>query len=403
MTILYITFDGVTDHIGRSQVAPYVLGLARLGFKIHILSAEKSGREELVGRYRRLFEDAAIGWTRVDYSNRPQVVGQALTVFRMRRSARRIAQAERVRLMHCRCFPPSLIGWDLKRTRGTRFLYDFRDFYADNILVKSRGLKTMLGLGFKRLEGPMIRAADKIVCLTERAAAILAEQYLNDDPRARQRCQVIPCCADFSHFNRTRLTAADVSRAREKAGLRDNDFVLLYLGSLGPDYLLGQMMALFAQLLTARPNAKFLFLSNNGRELVEAARVARGVPTECVSFASADRDDVPAFLAIADMSVVFIRADVSKAGCSPTKLAELFACDVPVIANAGVGDMDRIIDPRCNGSVLVKNFSDETLRTAVEVVLAHKGTTNIRENSREFDVQEGIARYAAVYSELLHQ
>ena len=63
MTILYITFDGVTDHIGRSQVAPYVLGLARLGFKIHILSAEKSGREELVGRYRRLFEDAAIRWT----------------------------------------------------------------------------------------------------------------------------------------------------------------------------------------------------------------------------------------------------------------------------------------------------------------------------------------------------
>ena len=235
----------------------------------------------------------------------------------------------------------------------------------------------------------MIRAADKIVCLTERAAAILAEEYLKENPGARQQCQVIPCCADFSHFNRARLTAAEVFRAREKAGLGDNDFVLLYLGSLGPDYLLEQMMALFAQLLMARPNAKFLFLSNNGRELVEAARVARGVPVGCVSFASADRDDVPAFLAIADMSVVFIRADASKAGCSPTKLAELFACDVPVIANAGVGDMDSIIDPRCNGSVLVENFSDKTLRSAVEILLAHKGTTNIRENSRTIRLARG--------------
>ena len=41
MTILYITEDGITDHIGRAQVAPYLLGLARLGFDIHILSAEK--------------------------------------------------------------------------------------------------------------------------------------------------------------------------------------------------------------------------------------------------------------------------------------------------------------------------------------------------------------------------
>jgi glycosyltransferase involved in cell wall biosynthesis len=101
------------------------------------------------------------------------------------------------------------------------------------------------------------------------------------------------------------------------------------------------------------------------------------------------------------MSVIFIRADVSKAGCSPTKLAELFACGVPVIANSGVGDLDRIIDPQKNGSVLVKDFSDGSLGAAVEKLLALNGSVDIRENSREFDLEEGIARYAEVYSELL--
>ena len=40
MTVLYITQNGVADHIGQSQVAPYVLGLAREGHRIHLLSSE---------------------------------------------------------------------------------------------------------------------------------------------------------------------------------------------------------------------------------------------------------------------------------------------------------------------------------------------------------------------------
>jgi glycosyltransferase involved in cell wall biosynthesis len=101
--------------------------------------------------------------------------------------------------------------------------------------------------------------------------------------------------------------------------------------------------------------------------------------------------------------VIFIRADLSKAGCSPTKLAELFACNVPVIANTGVGDMDRIIDLERNGSAIVEDFSEPTLRAAVDEVLAPGHTTHIRENSREFDLEAGVERYAKVYAELLQR
>ncbi len=98
-----------------------------------------------------------------------------------------------------------------------------------------------------------------------------------------------------------------------------------------------------------------------------------------------------------------MRADVSKAGCSPTKLAELFACGIPVIANSGVGDLDEILAPEKNGSVVVHDFSDEALRGAVEKVLSflQSKSIDIREQSREFTLDEGVARYAAVYSEML--
>jgi len=403
MTVLYITQNGVTDHIGRSQVAPYVLGLARLGFRIHVLSAEKPGQHGLVEHYQKLFDSAGIRWTRVHYRNKPSVVGPAWTQALMHRTARRLVISESIRLIHCRSFPPALIAYRLKQTLGIKYIFDFRDFYADGGMQKTYGLAWLMYRRFKQLERPMIQNADKVVCLTERAKEVLANWYLLDVVDFAPRFQVIPCCADFSHFNLMRLVPADIAYGREKAGVQRGDFVLLYLGSLGPDYLLPQMMRLFRQVLIVNPKAFFLFVSNNGKELVDSECDAQGVPRNHIRFISADRNEVPSLIALADLSVVFIKADISKVGCSPTKLAELFACNVPVIANTGVGDLDAIIGLQKNGSVIVKDFSDETLRSAIEEVTAFKktGTVNIRENSREFALEEGVARYATVYEELL--
>jgi glycosyltransferase involved in cell wall biosynthesis len=398
--ILYITQNGVTDHIGRSQVAPYLIGLAQKGFKIHVLSAEKSCRDELIARYSRDFVATGIQWTHVPYRMSPPYVGQTWTQLDLRAAARRIVHSDGVSVVHCRSFPPALIGWELKRHFGVKFIFDFRNFDADGFIEKG-GLKKALGHGLNQVEGPLIRAAAKVVCLTEKAASVLAEWYFADDPKALGRFQVVPCCADFSLFDPSRVSEADLARARAIAGVSPGDFVLLYLGSLGPDYLLDRMMALFVQLLKERSTARFVFLSNNGEELVQSVVAAHGVSSERITFASVDRDEVPAFLALAHASVIFIRADISKAGCSPTKLAELFACGVPVIANAGVGDMDRIIDPRTNGSVLVADFTDTSLREAAKKILATDRTIPIRENSRQFDLAAGVAKYAAVYRQLL--
>ncbi|TAG85785.1 MAG: glycosyltransferase, partial [Bacteroidetes bacterium] len=41
MQILFISYDGMTDTLGQSQVLPYLVGLSKLGYLITILSAEK--------------------------------------------------------------------------------------------------------------------------------------------------------------------------------------------------------------------------------------------------------------------------------------------------------------------------------------------------------------------------
>jgi glycosyltransferase involved in cell wall biosynthesis len=403
MSTLYITQNGITDPIGQSQVAPYLLGLAMRGYRIHVLSAEKAGQDVLIAQYQRLFDDAGISWSRVRYHNKPPLISTIYDLLHMYFLAKKIIKSEAIRLVHCRSFPPAVIGYRLKQTLGVKYIFDFRDFYADGGLV-NKPFKFVYRY-LKKLEGPMIRSADKVVCLTHKAKKLLEQWYQQDVASADGRFQVIPCCADFQHFDVSRLNPAEQLAARVRAGVQGDEFVLLYLGSLGPDYLLPQQMALFRQVLAVRPGARFVFVSNNGKELVYAECDVQGVARETIRFLSADRKDVPALISVADLSVVFIRADVSKAGCSPTKLAELFACNVPVIANAGVGDLDAIISLRKNGSFIVPDFAEATLRAAVEQVIGcqESKAVNIRENSRKFALEEGVARYAAVYQALLNE
>lgn len=401
--VLYLTHDGITDHIGRSQIAPYLLGLAAAGYRLHVLSVEKPGHEALVAEYRERFAAADINWTTLTYSNTFSFGSFVAELFRLHRAAARIIQAEGIQVLHCRCFPATLVGEPLSRRYGLKLIFDFRDFWPDTRL-ETRRFKLPYHL-IKRQEPRLIRGAAQIVTLTARARDILIDRHLRDLPDARARFQVIPCCADFDHFDPAALSAEAREAARQRAGVEPGQFVLLYLGSLGADYLLDQMLAVFRQVLLLRPDACFLFVSNNGAELVTRRAAELGLPAAQIRFVSADRREVPALISLASLSVVFIRPSLSKAGCSPTKLAELFALNVPVLANTGVGDLDAIIAPARNGSVIVEDFQDATLRTAVEQVLAAReaAPVDIRAHSREFSLAAGVRHYQTVYDRLLTQ
>lgn len=393
--ILYITHNGITDHIGQSQIAPYCMGLAERGYSIHVVSAEKRGREALKERYRKLFAERGIKWSYVTYHNRPPLVSQLYDVVRMRRLALRIAARERPQLVHCRSYLPILIGAAIKRKFGAKLLIDFRHFWVEAGLEDSP--YKFVYRAFKKFEPGWFAAADHVVALTHKAAGILNGWY--PSRQGLDRFTVIPCCADFEHFNLERVKPQEVADLRARLRFDERDFVLLYLGSIGPDYLLGEMMKLFVELLKLRPDARFLFVSNNGFEQVEQTRQAFGISPEAVRFVNAGRDEIPAYLAITDLSVFFYRPDLSRAGCSPTKLAELLAANVPVIGNTNVGDLDAILSPERNCSVVVEDFEPATMRSALERVLAVDPAerSRIRGNSQEYTLEAGVERYASIY------
>ena len=69
MKVLYISHDGITDHIGQSQIAPYLLGISKSKVSVFILSVEKKINKDLIASFKSLFNKNKISWSYYYYSN----------------------------------------------------------------------------------------------------------------------------------------------------------------------------------------------------------------------------------------------------------------------------------------------------------------------------------------------
>lgn len=399
--VLYITQNGITEPLGRSQVAPYIMELAKLGYKIHILSAEKDSGKLLIPKYEHHFNQAGVRWSRVRYRFIPPIFGQLLTHLIMLVKAFWIIKTEAVSVVHCRSFPPATIAFFIKKFINFKYIFDFRDFHADGGMSRSKGIKWFFYRVQKYLEGPMLVGSSKVVCLTERAVNILGNSYFGGSADYHKLFQVVPCCADFNFFQRP--SALILKNLRSNLNIGDGSFILLYLGSLGEVYMLSEMLTFFRQVCKYDQSAIFLFVSNNGYELIERECKLQHIPMDKIRYVQADRSEVPNYISLAELSVFFISPDSFKEGCSPTKLAEIFACNIPIVTNYGIGDLDKIISLDKNASVVIKNFSEQAMFDAIQSVMQVKATqkVNIRKNSKQFSLEVGVDSYAHVYKELL--
>ena len=179
----------------------------------------------------------------------------------------------------------------------------------------------------KRLERRLVRRADGIVVLTEKARALLAQWY-GDDVHGKP-LEVIPCCVDLrggveAEAPRCRPRRDAHLRVRRKAGR------LVSHRADGAVHV-GQRAAV------ARARWQVWTQSDAGplKRLLQQQGIEQRVQ---IGQIAAER--LPAELRRAHAGLAFIKPCRSKIASSPTKVGEYLAAGLPVIANAGIGDLD---------------------------------------------------------------
>ena len=393
----------MTDPLGQSQVIPYLMELSKSGFEIHILSAEKPDRFNVrKNKIEDILKTANISWYPIFYTKKPPVISTLLDISKLKKKAKSLQKLHNFDIVHCRSYVASFVGIYMQKHYGTKYIFDMRGFYADervdgNVWRLSNPVFRLVYNYFKHKEKEFLSNADYVVSLTAAAEKII-RQNKNFE---KIPVKIIPCCADLEHFNYENIDISLQNKFKSELNIKENDFVIGYLGSVGTWYMLDEMLYFFKILKTKIQNAKFLFITKeNHEEIIENAK-KHGIAENSLILKAADREDVPTMISLMNYSIFFIMPVFSKKASSPTKFAELLGMGIPVIANAGVGDMDYYFSEYKCG-IMLNDFSENEILNAVEKIqydnFEKKNLRKISENN--FSTKIGVERYYDIYKEM---
>ena len=351
---LFVTYDGLLDPLGGSQILPYLRGISAHPRKLHVISFEKQDRfQEGATQLRDSLALDGISWSPLPFTARFGAAGKFWDFGRMCATAVVLQLRHRFAVVHCRSYQAMGVGWLLGRLSFAQTIFDMRGFWVDDRFDGGRWrLDSLVGRVLfklmKRIEARLLQSASTIVVLTE-AAAIEVPRLA---PESTASIWVIPCCADYDHFH---IPAVDERRKiRGEIGLPEDAFVISYLGSLGGLYRFEAMLRLFKAAANAEELARFFIITKDWslKHEQEIDRLEMRHLRERIVVRGAARSEVPELLAVSDVMLCFYRPGFSRIGTSPTKLAEAFALGVPVICNSGIGDVDQIVDSLGAGRVI---------------------------------------------------
>ena len=410
--VLYISYDGMTDPLGQSQVLPYLCGLSKEGYRFWILSFEKPDkyiREK--DTITKICSDNNITWVPLPYHSSPPILSKIYDRWLMKKTAVALFKKHKFAAIHCRSYPSAEVGLFLKQNFGTKFLFDMRGFWPDEKVDsghwdQQKPWYRKIYRHYKKMEKAFLDDADHIISLTQAGRKELIRVYGKAYREKRGlpldiKFSVIPCCADLEHFNFHNIHEADKIALRASLGIGKEQKVLSYLGSLGTWYMIDEMLHFFKIYREIYPDSKFLFLTKEPEQIVLAALERNGIDKALVVTTFSNRAALPLHLSISDHSVFFIRPTYSKISSSPTKHAELMGLGVPVVCN-DFGDTGTIIE-QTNSGVVVADFSEDAYRKSVAVLNSDSliPAEEIRTAAFQyFDLSTGVAAYARAYHQL---
>ena len=405
--ILFISYDGMTDPLGQSQVIPYLVGLTTYGYQFTILSCEKEDRftSQKIS-VEKILQSYPIKWAPITYHKNPPVVSSIYDIMMLKRKVRELHSLEKFDMVHTRPGVPALIGLWMKKKLGVKFLNDIREFYADSRVdggmwnINNFLYKTIYKY-FKRKEEEEVKMSDGIVCLTH-----AAEKIIRGWPQYEKEIilEVIPCSVDMKLFDPGKIGGKEKEALNEELNIHENDFIISYLGSIGGWYLTNEMMQFCKIISDEIANSKFLFISPHQHDTIYQKALQFGIAKEKIIVKNAQRHEVPLLLSLSRYSVFFIKSCYSKQSSSPTKHGEIMAMGIPVITNAGVGDVAEIVEKYQSGFVIKKLDQENFTQYPQKIFSASFDSKKIRDGACEFySLENAVQKYQKVYDHILEE
>ena len=130
MKILYVTYDGLLEPLGQSQVLAYQEKLSE-NFDIFLLSYEKPidlRNSRILDDMQKRISNTSIQWSIRTYHKTPSILATAYDIFAGFIHCSYLVWKHKINIIHARSYPPALLALFLKYLFDVKFIFDMRGF-----------------------------------------------------------------------------------------------------------------------------------------------------------------------------------------------------------------------------------------------------------------------------------
>lgn len=252
--------------------------------------------------------------------------------------------------------PPLFVGGTalaLKAMRRLPFVFEVRDLWPESAVALGELTNERYIRWATSLEERCYRQARQVVVVT---AGI--REHLLDRGIAGSKVTVIPNGSNTA-LNRPMPEAG--ARLQVELGLNAR-FVMVYAGLLGIAQALPTLVEAARQLAG---ESVHLLLVGDGPARSELEELVRRHALSNVTFTGAvPRDQVPIYLAAADLGVVILADRPLFSQALPSKLFDMLACERPVLLSAPEGEAAAVLR-KAEGGVPVRPEAPDAIADAV--------------------------------------
>ena len=391
MKCVYVSYDGLLDPLGQSQVVPYIQCLVAAGHSFAVLSYEKEQRPGLeIQTLERSLNKAGVEWIRLPF--RAGGFEFAKRVIFGVVAVRNICGRIRPDIVHLRGFMPAVI-YKLSLLRVPH-LYDFRGFaieeWTDIGKLRAGSLAHRV---LRQMDHLAVGSACGLVVLEKPAESLLRTLY--NVPNVPLK--VIRTSTDVSLYKPRTESDADSQRDPIK---------FVCLGGARRPYRPDLALRFVAQLIKGGIDCRVDFINERDHADIISAAEEVSFPLDKLTVLRLDQRCIPGALENYACGLIFLDSSPWRRVCSPTKLGEYLAAGLPVISLDGIDVLEEFA--MRTSCVLI--VSQRELFSGAAMEMGNRCASFIRRPGVGFDCQEFARRecdlemagplYAELYAEI---
>jgi len=392
--ILYISYDGILEPLGNSQVLKYLECLSE-EFDITLISFEKENgsiQSKDFLRMQKHCKEKNISWRPQKYRIGLGPISSIINLLNITFLPFLEMLFKRHQIIHIRSYMPGLAMPFLKIWFNFKLIFDIRGFWADE-KVDRLGWKTssIKYKFFKSLEFSLFKNADMVVTLTKSSKNFIEKNFNKPSTQVK----VIRTCVDFNEFNMADRKLYSYNSSQE--------LVIGYLGSIDTAYDFNAFLKFIKSLVSRNLKIKLKILSNTTKDRISSYLKGNGLEDISNDVVFLKRNELSNAISQFNLLGFALKESFSLIASMPTKIAESLACGTPIICNNFNSDIEEMISNNEIG--LLYDFSKPLTEKSYQKLISLLQNTSTAEtcfsfSQKYFSLNGGVEIYRKIYNSL---